>query len=103
MTRGEVDSPNPTRSPGVGRVEVLQEIGGVDVPFVHPTVLLRPITLPLDQELEAAPVHATVQNLLHLVLLVILHQLRGRWRRCVTTGEGVGQGRGEFDNREYWV
>src|ERR1700735_386300 len=84
-------------------VEVTNSCRGFDSFCRFPTNILIAIACPFDLELKFPTEDATVQNLFHIVVFLSIYNSRWWWWLCTATGNGIGNGRGEFDGMEYWV
>jgi len=70
--------------------------------FTHPGVLLIPITLPIDQELQPSSLQPTIQDRLHLIVLFTPNH-SGCWQGLHSSPNQILWDRHKLDNMEDWV
>jgi hypothetical protein len=94
---------NVARGPRVQAMKLRYDIRRMDVLMYHPGVIADIIALPLDQVLQAVPVHAHVQYGLYLVFLFAFH--KDWWGRGfrVLADDRVRSSQSELNDRENWV
>jgi hypothetical protein len=87
----------------MGIVELLDEFGSIYLGLVRPAILFIAVALPLYQELELVPKHATVDDAFDFVVFLPFNEDGWRRRARSSARDGVRERRQEFDYVEHRV
>src|SRR3981189_61616 len=68
-----------------------------------PSVFIGVVAFPFDQVFHAVVAETAVQNGFDIVFRNSIQEGGRRWGWSPTSGDGVCEGRSEFDYWEYWV
>ena len=61
-------------SPRMRIIELSNKVWSIDITFVLPGILLVTIPLPIDEELQLAPSHVTIQHLFNFEMFFAIKQ-----------------------------
>jgi hypothetical protein len=84
----KVNGADTSRGSWVLKVEIVHELGSVDVTFINPRVPFVSITFPSDQELKTIAEEAAVKDCFKFVLQFTINDYR-IWPRCGVSA-GIG-------------